>query len=214
MHLPVTVAAALAAGIADDLAGAAAGAAGTADGEKALLIENLAAPVASGASGRTAARFRARALAAIAGFHARHLDIGGEPHDRLLETDFQIVAYVFAALRASAPPAAATAAAEQIAEAEEIAQDVAEIGEGFGVESTRAPRILQSGVPEPVVSGSLLGVAQDTIGFRRLFEEILGIGIVGIAVRMVLERQFAIRGLDLCLAGILGHTKNFVIISF
>ena len=75
----------------------------------------------------------AGALARLARFLPRDLDGGLHPLRRLLERDLQVVAQVGAALRAAAP----AAAAEEVAEAEDVAQaaeDVAEIGEDRRVE--------------------------------------------------------------------------------
>src|SRR5208283_3746590 len=158
LPLPVALAAALAAGVANDLAGAAASGTGAANAEEALLVEHLAAAVAGGAGGRPAAGLRARSMAPAAGLHPRHLDIGAHAEQRLFERNFQIVAHVLAALRARPP--AASARAKHVAEAEEVAQDVAEIGKRVGIE-TAAARALHAGVAVTVVRGALLRVAQN-----------------------------------------------------
>src|ERR1019366_8398382 len=131
LHLAVAVAVTFGARVADDLAASITGAARAANRQKALLVENFAAAVAGGAARGPAAGFAAGALAALAALHAGHLDIAAHAEHGILEAELQIVAYVFAALRAGA--FASAGIAEEVAEAEEIAQDVAEIGEGFGV---------------------------------------------------------------------------------
>ena len=213
LHLAVAVAVALGAGIADDLAGAVAGAAGAADGEEALLVEDFAAAVAGGAGAGSAAGFAAGTLAAFAAFHARHLDFGAHAEHGVLEADFEIVADVFAALRAGALAAAAPAASEQVAEAEEIAEDVAEIGEGFGIEAAGPPAPCTPGMAEAIVGGALLRIAQDAIGLARLLEFLFGRGIVRIAIGMVALGEFAVSAFNLLIAGSLADTQNFVIIS-
>ena len=152
---------------------AVAGAAGAADREEALLVEDLAAAVAGGAGGRAAARLAAAALAALAALHARHLDLGAHAEHRVFEADLQVVADVFAALRARAP-APPPPPAEQVAEAEEIAQDVAEIGERFGVEAAGRRRALHARVAEAVVGGALLRIAQDAVRFAGFLEFLFG----------------------------------------
>ena len=171
--------------------------------------------MAGGAGGGPAAGLAAAALAAFAALHARHLNIGAHAEHGVLETDFQIVADVLAALRARAPPAAAAAAlAEQVAEAEEIAEDVAEIGELLGVEAGRtAARALHSGVAEAVVSGALLRIAQDAIGLAAFLELLFGVGIVGIPIGMKALGELAVSGLQFRIGGLLADTEYFVIIS-
>src|SRR5438552_797132 len=107
----------------DDLARAIALPAGSPDGEKALLIDDLAAAAAGGTGRAAAARLGALALAMLAGFESRGLDLGRHPEDGILKIDFQVVAQVFAPLRSVAPPPAT--AAEQVSQTEELAQDVA-----------------------------------------------------------------------------------------
>jgi hypothetical protein len=109
---------------------------------------------------------------------------------------------------AAAPPSTA----EKIAEAEEIAEDVAEIGERVRTVAARRDS-LQTGVAVAVVRRALLGVAQDAIGFGSFLESLLGVRVLGIAVGMVLQREPAVSALDLLLAGFSAHTKNLVIIS-
>ena len=74
------------------------------------------------------ARRGAGALAGFAGFLARDLDRRFGAGGRFLERDLEVVAQVRAALRTAAP----AAAAEDIAEAEDVAEtreDVGEVGE-------------------------------------------------------------------------------------
>jgi hypothetical protein len=67
---------------------------------------------------------------------------------------------------------------------------------------------------ELVIGGTLLGVAKDLLGLFGLFEELLGILVVGIAIGVMLHRQ-ALEGLfDLGLAGVFIHPKDFVVIAF
>jgi hypothetical protein len=108
----------------------------------------------------------------------------------------------------SSPPSTS----EQISEAEEIAENVAEIGEDVGAETARR-HSLQTRVAIAVVCRALLRVAQDAIGFRSFLEPFLGGRVLRIAVGMVLQRQPAVSALDLLLAGLSADTKHLVIIS-
>ena len=141
---------------------------------------------------------------------ARHLDVGAHAEQRFLERYFQIVAHVFAALRARPP---ASARAKKVAETEEIAQDVAEIGELAGIE-TSARRALQTGVAVAVIGRPLLRVAQDAVRLGGFLEAVLGARIVRVAVRVIFEGQLAVSALDILFPGLPAKTENLVIISF
>ena len=67
---------------------------------------------------------------------------------------------------------------------------------------------------ELVITGALLSVNQDAVGFAGLFEFGVRIRIVGIAVGMELHGELAIGALDVLIAGASGHAQNFVIIAF
>src|SRR5579883_1550347 len=202
LRLAASRAAAGGARIANDLTGAVAGAARAADGDEALLVGDLAAAVTGGAGGGAAAGLRARAVAAVASLHARHLDIGIHAENGFVEGDFEIVADVLAALRAGTP---APGASEEIAEAKEIAENVAEIGEGVRVEAG-LPAALQSGVAVAVVGSALLRIAQDAIGFGRFLELFLRGRVVGMMIGVVLAREAPVGALDVRLASLPADT--------
>ena len=102
---------------------------------------------------------------------------------------------------------------EEVAEAEEIAQDVAEIGEGFGVVGWRDRRRPARPHGRSDRKGALLRIAQDTISLARLFEFFFGCGIVRIAIGMIAFGEFAIGAFNLLIAGSLADTQYFVIVS-
>ena len=160
------------AGVADDLAGAAARAAGAANREETLLVEHFAAAVAGGAGAGAAARLGARRPGS-----GRRPPVRGtwmsafKPNTRLLESDFQIVADVFAALRAAArrPPPAA----ERSPKPKKSPRMSLKSENGIRIEAA-ARRALQTGVPIAVVGRALLRVAQDAVRLGGLFELVLG----------------------------------------
>jgi hypothetical protein len=139
-------------GLRDDAARASAVSAGLGHGEETLLVADLPATLAARAGGRGAAPGGSAAAALFAALVAGDLNGGLGAPRRFVERDFQVVAQAGAPLRA----AATTAAAEQVAEPEDVAeppQDVAEIGEDgqsnrAGAEprcrSDHAPRVFGS----------------------------------------------------------------------
>ena len=66
----------------------------------------------------------------------------------------------------------------------------------------------------PVVGRAFLRIAQHAIGFRCLLELVFGVRVFGVAVGVVQQRQLAVGGLDLLLAGVPAHAENLVVVSF
>src|SRR5205814_10593648 len=132
---------------------------------------------------------------------------------RFLKFDGDVLAQICAKLRPCAPASAASAG--QIAEAEKFAEDVAEILE-YGWIKARASSCpaTHSGMTEAVVHASLFSIGKHGVGFAALFELLFRIGVIRIPVRMVLQRQFAIRAFDLLFARSALDTQHLVIISF
>src|SRR5438046_558857 len=135
-----------------------------------MLADHFAAAMAGGAGDGTGARLGALAGAAMTLLERRHLDFSADPEHRILEADLEIVADILAALRPIAAPLASTAA-EKIAEAEEVAQDIGKIGEGVGIETT-APGAgrTQALMTETIIGGALLRIAQDAVSLGGLLE--------------------------------------------
>src|SRR5262249_37442782 len=144
LHLPVAFAVTHRAALLDDGACPVALPARAPDREKALLIQDLAPAVAGGAGHASATRLGAFTLAVLARLQTRNLDFRGHSENRVLKIDLEIIAEVFAALCAAAP---ARAASEQIAQTEELTNDVAEIGECVRIESPA----LYTLMAEPVI---------------------------------------------------------------
>ena len=72
----------------------------------------------------------------------------------------------------------------------------------------------QAGVTEAVVDAALFDIRQYGVGFAALLEFFFRVGIVGIAVGMELQRQFAIGALDLLLGGGAGQAQHLVVVAF
>ena len=198
------------------MATAAAGATGLADGEKALLEQDLSASFAGGALGKSVVGIGAGALAQAALFGAGHLNFGAHAADGVFERDFEVVAEVFALAGAGAATAATpAAAAKQVAEAEEVAEDIAEVAEGFRVEAgLPAGGAADALVAEAVVGGAFLGVGKDAVGFGGLLKLLLGRFIARIPVGVVLEGELPVGGLERSFVGALGQPEDLVVVPF
>ena len=149
----------------------------------------------------------ARPLAGVAAFFARNLDRRLGAREGLVEGDLEIEAQIGPARRAAAPAASA-------AEPEEVAEDVGEVREDVRVEAgpARSTGARHAGVAEAVVPRALVGVAQDGVGLGGLLELLFGGRVALIAIGVVLQRQLAIRALDVLLAGILRDAEDLVVV--
>ena len=93
------------------------------------------------------------------------------------------------------------------------AEDFAEDIEGI-VEPAAAPALGKGGVPVAVVGGAFLLVHEDVVGFAELLEFLFRVRVVGIFIGVKLDREFAIRALDLVAAGGALDAEDFVVIAF
>jgi hypothetical protein len=170
------------------------------DRKEALLTTNLTGPAAMGTGHGRRPGGRASPVARSAGLQPWYLNGRFSPLGCLVERDFEVVAKIGASLR---PPTAA--ATKQIAKAEHIpeaSEDVAEIGKDSGIESLSAGRSGHSRVPVAVVGGTLLPISEHGVRLGGLFEFLFGSFVAGIAVWMVLQRELAVRALDLLVGGV------------
>jgi hypothetical protein len=177
----------------------------------------LKAHLALAAALRTRRRRRTRSgagsIARLAVFLARNLDDRFGAPGRFLERDFQVVAEIGATLRSAS---SASAAAEQIAEAEDVAEpaeDVFEAVEDRRVEASAGAGAGDAGVAEAVVEGALLAVGEDGVRFGGLLELLLGGLVARIAIRVVFHRQLAIRALDLAVGRAPRYAEDFVVVE-
>jgi hypothetical protein len=65
-----------------------------------------------------------------------------------------------------------------------------------------------------IVDGPFLRVGENGVSFADLFEPLLRIRIIGIAVGMVLERKLAVRALEFDVSDRAGNAQNLVVVSF
>jgi hypothetical protein len=170
--------------------------AGALQQERPARVRDLAGALAARALLALAA-LGAGAAARIArpGVMERQVILGTE--HRVLERQLHDGAQVRARLRAVATCAPPATAAEQVAEdVAELAKDVLHVGEAGGLAGAR-----QTLVPEAVVRGALVGVAEHRIGLGALFEPLLGLLVAGIPVGVQLESHLAVGALDLDFGG-------------
>ena len=180
---------------------------GARNAEESLLVANLAPAVAGAASNWGLAGGRTGTFALLAGLMAPHRDLGFGAENGIFEFHGDIFAQVGAALRAAAP---ARAAAKNLSQAEEVAENITQVG---GVEA-RSSASAQPGVTEAVVDVALLHIRQHRVGFAALFEFFFRVGVVGIAVGMELQRQFAVGALELLLGCGAGYAQNLIVVAF
>jgi len=126
---------------------------------------------------------------------------------RLLERDLEVVAQVGAAIhaRARAP------LPEDVAE--DLAERVGEVREARAAAACHAGLRIHAGMAEPVVRGALLFVGEDLVGLLRLLEVLLGLRVVGVAVRMPLHRELPIGLLDGLLVRVAIDPEHLVVVA-
>src|SRR5579859_3082356 len=194
----------------DDASRAAALRAGAGHAKKALLEADLSATAAGIAGNCGVAGFGAGPAAVLAGGEGADVYFSSLAEECVLKFQSQVGAGVLALLHPAA--AASTTAAEYVVHSEQIAENIVQVLERKALEAcTCGTDALMS---EAVVARALVAIHQDAVSLGGLFELYLRLGTTGIAVRMVLHRQFAIGALDLLLAGGSAYSQNLVVIAF
>src|SRR5450830_254991 len=188
----------------DDLAATVALGAGLLNAKKTLLHAHLAMPAASTAGGRCGAWLGARPVASITLIPGGHTNSGIKPVRSLLQANFKVVAQISTAidLRTSA-----TTATTATASAENVTKNIAKsIGKAACSTASATHIRVNAGMTVTVIGIELLRIRQHLVGFLALLELIFRTFAVGVAIRMVLHRQFAISLLDLVLGRIFRQT--------
>jgi len=117
---------------------------------------------------------------------------------------------------AGPPSTAAEAETAEATHAEQVGEDVPEAGEDVldaGVGEPLVAGVGEAGVAVLVVELALLGVAEDLVGLRRVLELTFGVRVVGIPVRMELQRRLAIGLLDVAVGGALLQAQDLVVVA-
>ena len=198
--------------IADHAACPVARGAGASNAEKALLISDLSAAAAGAATGGSLALCAARAVTFFAKLMLSVGNLFFYAEGCLFEFNSDVFPQIGAPLRTSTT--CGTTSAEEIAEPEELAKDVAKILEDGCVESATSCGRTYAGMTEAIVHFALLGIRQHGISLTALLEFFFRVRIVGVAVGMELQRELAVGALYLLIGRPTLHTQNFVVISF
>jgi hypothetical protein len=134
---------------------------------------------------------------------------------RLLEFNLHIVAQIGSTLPIFRAGAAAEECFENSAADSASAKNFTENLEGIMkiAAAETGATLGKSSVPKAIVGSAFIRIHKDIVGFAELLEPFLGMGIIGIFVRMKFDREFAIRALDLFPGGVSIDTQNLVIIA-
>src|SRR4029077_15259346 len=110
------------------------------------------------------------------------------------------------------PALAAPAAAHELAE--HLVEDVGKATCGE-TETTRvSAALLKGGMAKTIVSGALLIVFEDVVGFVEVLEFLLGVLVAGIAIGMMLHGELAISPLEFVAARRFGDAEDLVKVLF
>ena len=141
-----------------------------------------------------------------------HGDFGFCAENRFFKFQSNVFAQIGAALGAAA---SATAAAKHIAEAKEVPKDIAEVLENGRVKASRTGTgASHSGVAETVISGAFVSVGENRVGLAAFLELFFRIRIIGIAIRMIGQREFAISAFDFLFGGSAANSQHLVVVAF
>jgi len=182
------------------------------DGKEPLLITNLSATCAALARNRRLPGSRAGSITNFAGLVTPNLNFRRYAERSLVELQRNVFAQIGSALCARTP-----ASSTKNVSAEEAVEQIAqvEVLENGGIESAEpASRAADSRMAKLVVALALVLIHQDGVRLAALLELLFRVRIIRIAVRMVLERELAIRALDLHVARRARNAEHLVIVTF
>src|SRR6266403_3974931 len=180
------------------------------DGKKSLLIGQLPATGARLAGLNARALFRPRAVAGLAVFLPRQLDLGGHTRGRFFERERHVVSQIGPTLSAAA--STPSTASKEILEAEEISENVVEILEDGVVKSLPA-YTGKTCMTVRVVNLPLLYIAQHAVRFGAFAELYFRLRFVfRIAVRVPFQRRLTVRRFNLLDRRRPRHAQHFVVI--
>src|SRR4249919_3940783 len=200
--LDTALSVAVATGTGDGLAATTAMRAGLLHREDAALETHLSAAMAGFAVlqlaiGRTAA------LAGSAFVERGDLDFPVDPADRLLQRQLHHVADIGTAARPTGTRATA----------EDVAEDVAHVGVTRAGTTAATHAVFERGVAVLVVHAALGTIRQDFVGFLAFLERCFGSVVARVAIRVVLHRAATVGLFQVFIAGLAGHTQDFVVVA-
>ena len=179
------------------------------NGKKALLHAYLPLPVAGVAGFRLRAGLGTGAFAGRAFIQAGNADLGFGAARRLLKRDIHVVSEICTAIHllATAPAAPAKNFAEN------IAKGFRETAHSFTTGPAAALRV-DAGMAVGIVGAAFFRFRENFVGAFRFLEFLLGILAVGIAVRMVFHREFAIGLFNVFIACVAIDAEDVVEVFF
>jgi hypothetical protein len=136
------------------------------------------------------------------------IDLPGEAKGGLHEGYLHVIAQIGPRPGGTPRPGA------PVAEAEDIAEDVAETAEDIAAGKALKAGTAQSFVSVLIVYFSFLRVAEHLIGLGGFLELLFRLPVSRVSVRMVLHRQAAVAFLEILFGGGAGYLQNFIITSF
>jgi hypothetical protein len=176
---------------------------GASDAEKALLIANLPLTGAGTAGNWGFAGSGAGSPTLCTCLVMTNRDFGFSAEYRFFKFQIDVFSEISASLGTRA--LAGITASEDVSDPEDVSEDVAKVLEPSSAEPCACRTVpTDSGMAESVVQGTFFTVAKDGVGFARLLELLLRVGIVGVAVGMELQGKSAISTLNLLVARLPG----------
>jgi len=214
-HAPLTMT--LPTRLLDDLSGAATARTCLRNLKESARTDHLPMAAANGTRDASRTGLSAVTLTFIAGLQLRDFNFFFDAERRLLEPDLHVVTQIGTTLsilrtRARAPKECLENAAADSAAAENFTENIERIMKTTAAE-TRTSRG-EGGVAETIVGRAFIRVDEDIVSFAELLKFFLGMGVIGIFVRMKLDRELAISALDFLLGNVVLNTENFIIIAF
>jgi hypothetical protein len=140
-----------------------------------------------------------------------HRNLSFSAEDRFLKFERHIFTQIGAAL---CPPAPATSLPKNVAHAEQVAENLAEILEAHTCSVEAAASAANPGMAEAIIERALLAIAEHGIGFAGLFELFFSIGVVRIAIRVKLQGKLPVGALDLLFVRPAFDSQDFVVVAF
>jgi hypothetical protein len=186
---------------------------GASDAEKALLITNLPLTGAGTAGYWGFAGSSAGTPTLCTCLVMTNCDFGFRAEYRFFKFQIDVFSEISASL--GTRTLAGVAASEDVSDPEDVSEDIAKVLEPSAAETCACRTVpTDPSMAEPVVQGTFFTVAKDGVGFARLLELLLRVGVVGIAVGMELQGESAISTLNLLVARLPGDAKNFIVVAF